>query len=235
LTFHVDESRDDIHHFHVGLLSDGPGLAGVESALRELVEEAWDRGACRYSAELHAYDIFNFEGDWTKSNAQHSIWVFDEALTLLTQHNVEVIARGAHLPTFRNRYGKAADPFPWNFSNLLERLNERLRARDEYGIVIADEQSEYRDALQRDLENARRYGTGGYRSQTLTRVLDTAHFVDSRLSRMTQLTDMVAYILRRRNGQREGDERVENSMRRWFELVYASIPQPNGQYYTIRH
>lgn len=34
------------------------------------------------------------------------------------------------------RYGKDFDPYRWEFMNLLERLNERLRARDECAVVM---------------------------------------------------------------------------------------------------
>lgn len=235
LVFHIDESRDGAHHYHVGLLSDGPGQAAVESGLQAIVDQAFGDGACRWRAELHAVEIFHQTGQWSTSTIAQSIQVFDQALALLEQHGVEVIARGANLDRFRKKYGAASDPFVLEFSNLLERLNERLSARQDYGLVIADQQTEYRDTLQRNLISSRQVGTGGYRSQKLTRILDAAHFVDSKLSPMTQLADIVAFVMRRRASRTpEHDARLEKVMHRWFARIYGALPNPPGKYHSIR-
>lgn len=235
LLFHVDESRDSKHHYHVGLLTSGPATAAVEAGMQAIAEQAFDAGACTWEAEIHGVEVFHGKGNWSKSTIDQKIWVFDQALGLLGAHDVEVIARGANLSRFKANYGAGNDPYVWEFSNLLERLNERCRARDDYGLVIADEQSQHKETLQRRLAHAKKYGTGGYRSQTLERVLDTAHFVDSELSRLTQLSDVVAFVLRRRAGRPlEHDPRLEAVMDRWSSLVYASVPDPQGQYHTIR-
>ena len=62
------------------------------------------------------------------------------------------------------------------------------------GLVISDQQTEHREGIQHDVANSKRYGAGGYRSQKLERILDTAHFVDSKLSRMVQLADMATFV-----------------------------------------
>jgi hypothetical protein len=161
--------------------------------------------------------------------------IFDATLEVLRDCRIEVIARGADLARFQRSYGAGRTPYRWEFSNLLERLNERLHARDEYGLVIADQQHQYRQSLQRLVIDARRVGTGGYRDQQLDRILDTAHFVDSRLSRMTQLADMVAFLMRRRQSVRqETDARAEAAVSRWLQVIDAAIPEPKGQYFTVR-
>jgi Protein of unknown function (DUF3800) len=232
--FYVDESRDGRHHFHVGLLADGPSISAAEAALDEVVEDAYDNGVARWDSELHAKDIFDGNKAWERgSNAQRAA-VFEEALSVIPQHGIEVLARGANLARFSSRYG-GGDPYRWEFSNLLERLNERLHAVDDYGLVIADQQHEYRKLLQRDVATGKRSGTGGYRSQRLVRVLDTAHFVDSKLSRMIQLADLAAFVLRRRASiPTEHDARAERLMARLYGLVEDGVPSPTGQYHTIR-
>lgn len=179
--------------------------------------------------------MFHHKGKWSKSTHAQSIDVFDQALALLQQHSVEVIARGARLPPFQRQHGNTASPYVWEFSNLLERLNERLKDRGDYGIVIADQQAQYRQRLQRNLADGRENGTGGYRNQKLTRILDTAHFVDSQQSPMVQLADLVAFIMRRRAcTTHERDARQEKVMLRLFNRIHAAIPEPRGQYHTIR-
>jgi hypothetical protein len=235
LSFHVDESADTGYHFHAGLLSDGAGVAAVERGIKDIVWNAFDAGLCRWEAEVHAVPIFHGNDDWLKGrpDIDGRVQVLDELLGLLSLHGIEVIARGTQLASFKRKYG--GSPYIWNFSNLLERLNERLRARDEYGLVIADQQHQFRDRLQKDLADAHEYGTGGYRSSRLRRIVDTVHFVDSRHSGMTQLVDVVAFVLRRRASVRtERDPRLEAVMARWHQLVVDAVPDPSGQYLTVR-
>jgi len=104
LVFHIDESGDPAH-YHVGLLSDGAAQAAVEAALRSIVDQAFDDGACKWRSELHAVEMFHHKGKWSKSTHAQSIDVFDQALALLQQHSVEVIARGARLPPFKGSMG----------------------------------------------------------------------------------------------------------------------------------
>jgi Protein of unknown function (DUF3800) len=234
LLFHVDESRDKVHHFHVGLLLAGADAVAAEVALNKIVKDAMFAGACWSGSELHGYEIFNRQGDWSRATIPQAINIFDQSLAVLSTGSIEVLVRGAQLAPFQTQY-PGSDPYRWEFRNLLERLNERLTTRDEYGLVIADQHHEYRDILQRDVINSKVLGTGGYRSQKLLRIVDTAHFVDSRLSRMTQLTDMVAFIVRRRaSTPREADPRAETVMARLWQLVWNAIPDPRGQYHTIR-
>lgn len=234
--FHVDESRDKRYHFHVGLLSDGPSTAAVESQVIDLLADAHEAGACRSDAELHASDIFHSQKAWERANIQQSVDVFDNALRILVDNKVEVIARGVNLKAFAKRYGDDADPYTWTFSNLLERLNERLLTLGTYGIVIADEQAEHRKYLQQETARAKQFGTGGYRDQKLRQILDTAHFVDSRLSQMTQLADVAGFVLRRRASRpSEPDARLEACMSRWSALVRSAVPEPDGMYYSIRY
>lgn len=235
LLFYVDESADAGHHFHAGLLVNGPAVAAIQTEMKDIVRRAYRANACEWDAEIHASDIFHQNGDWVPCSIPQAVGVFDELLGLLGAHGVEVIARGTDVARFQRRYGRGADPYTWNFSNLVERLNERLAGRQEYGLVIADQQSQYKEQLQRDLADAHEHGTGGYRSSHLRRILDTAHFVDSRLSRMTQLVDVVTFVLRRRATRpTEHDARVETMMSRWHGLVFEAVPEPTGQYHTIR-
>jgi hypothetical protein len=173
-------------------------------------------------------------GGWAKGSIDERVAAYEAALSVLRTCSIEVIARGANLERFERRYG-GTDPHRWEFRNLLERFNERLISRNEFGLVIADQQHEYRELLQADVAEAKEIGTGGYRNQKLTRVVDTAHFVDSKLSRTTQLADVVGFILRRRASiPQERDIRVEAIMQRLWNSVFAAIPDPSGQYFTIR-
>ena len=235
--FYVDESKDGRHHFHAGILVVGPEVPIIETALDDLVNEAGWTGLIKdCGAELHGADFFQRQGQgpWGAASAVQRGGILEAALRLIPDHGVEVIAKGANLAQFNAKY-PGTSPYRWEFSNLLERLNERLIRLDDYGLVIADEQHQYRKLLRYDVAQGKRFGTGGYRSQKLRRVVDTVHFVDSKLSRMVQLADLAAFVIRRRASiPKETDARLEALMARLHTLVFAGIPDPKGQFCTIR-
>lgn len=234
LMFHVDESADCSHHFHGGVLLDAADAAIASVELDAIISQAFSAGLCQWDAELHATDIFSGRNDWT-GPVEDRAEVFRASLEVLSRHNLEVIAHGAALHSVRKRYGAQHDPYRWEFSNMLERLNERLGDRDEYAVVIADHHACHRDQLQKYVINARLSGTGGYRNQKLERIVDTAHFVDSKLSRMTQLADLVVFILRRRTSiPKEADPRAEALQAELARLVTGAIPDPRLKYMTVR-
>jgi Protein of unknown function (DUF3800) len=234
--FYVDESRDHGHHYHVGMLVRGSTVAAaVEASLETIGENAYDSGTALSGSELHAVDIFHGTRQWANGSSQERATVLEEALGTIPQDGVEVIARGVDLRRFSKRY-PGTDPYRWEFSNLLERLNERLQELEDFGLVIADQNHHYRELLQRDVADGKLYGTGGYRNQRLLRILDTAHFVESGLSRMIQLADLAAFVLRRRATiPTERDSRLEALMSRLHVMVAHGFPLPAGQYHTIRY
>jgi hypothetical protein len=94
--------------------------------------------------------------------------------------------------------------------NLLKRIDEYAKGRDELALVIADEvegQSSYRQ----DPWTFQRYAARGYRARRVTRVVDTMHFVPSHASRLVQAADLVAFMYRRRATVRESDERARRA------------------------
>lgn len=235
LLFYVDESHDALFHYHGGVLVTGEAARAMERDLDAIVDRAHSNDACDWRAELHGVKLFHMTGEWAKATPDQAVAIYTECLDLLSKHGAEVIARGTDLVKFAKTYG-SKDPYDWQFSNVLERVNERLRARQEHGLVIADQQHEYREILQVDLANAKQYGTGGYRSSKLERIVDTAHFVDSKRSRLVQLADLVTFLLRRRasTGWKESDSRAEAAVSTLLTSIYDAVPEPTGQYHTIR-
>lgn len=235
LLFYVDESADKSSHFHLGVLASGSQVAVVERALDDLVDTARDnRSVSSARAELHGADIIAMRPPWDlgRSNIPGLIDLYAEALSLLSIHSLEVISRGVDLAGFKKRYGESS-PHPFLFQNLLERLNERLAERHEYGLLIADENHQFGDQMRRDTAKAKEYGTSGYRSQQLDRIVDTVHFVESKHSRLTQLADLAVYIRRRRMHKPESDRRKELAMERLSDLVQSAVPEPTGKYDTV--
>ncbi|UDY34032.1 DUF3800 domain-containing protein [Dermatobacter hominis] len=236
LLFHIDESiESNRFHVHLGLLADGPGVAGATTRLETLADQVRQQQALvPYPLEFHGYEMLQRVGAWSWFSYAEIFGFYEEALRALQLFDIEVIIRAADLDAVSRRRGASFDVYEPMFSNLLERLNERCRNRCEHGLVVADEQQQYGPVLQKLLYRWQRTGTGGYRAQVLDRVLDAAHFVDSKLSRMIQLADLAAYVERRRRATpHESHSQAEAAMARFHQMVTAAVPSPQGQYRTL--
>lgn len=222
--FYLDESWDDHHYFCAGILVDADQVAIIEQRLDAIAAElsSFFNKPRIDNPEFHGVAILQQKGDWARFDLDRLIDTVDGALSVIEEADVEVVAHGFDLPRFAEKYGTERDPHPWAFSNTLERVNERLKVYGERAIVIADEHS-VKDRLRRDFEAAKRYGTSGYRRQTFTQLVDTVHFVDSRLSRAVQLADLVAYVRRRRAMGPERDRRAEAAMVRLYAHIEAGV------------
>lgn len=235
LLFFVDESADAKYHFHLGLLANGAQVAAAEKDLEGIVERAFDAGLTTWRAEIHGEEIVSMKGAWAKgrTNISGLIDVAHEVLGVLAAHEIEVICRGVELDRFRRKYGPRASPHTWLFRNVLERLNERLKALDDYALVIADEHHQYGRSMRADLHIGQRVSTPGYRGQKLARVIDTVHFVNSADSRLTQLADMAVYVRRRRESGPENDPRFEAAMAQLGAKVFGAVAIPSGAMDTV--
>ncbi len=186
-----------------------------------------------HSIELHAYEIVGGEGLWKHLTVVQRIDVMDRILAVLARCDIEVIYRGAAIPNFEADRGTYEQPHRLMFSNLLERLNERSKARGQRSLVIADENHDKDEALRRELTQVQRTGTRGYRGQMLTNIIDTVHFVDSRQSAMVQLADAAAFVVRKRIGPGLENAAAQAVLERQAQVVFSAVPDPSGQYGTI--
>jgi Protein of unknown function (DUF3800) len=249
LLFYVDESADAHHHLHLGLLADGDQTACAEVALHQvrvevlaLLKERRDKtghstylvpGLATHDLELHAYEILGGKGVWEQLTVDQRISIMDRILAVLTSCGVEVIYRGTAILNFEADRGTHEEPHRLMFSNLLERLNERSQERGHRSLVIADENHAKEAALRQQLTGGQRWGTSGYRGQVLTHIIDTVHFVDSKLSSMVQLADAAAFIVRKQLGPSPKDARAQEVFERQAAVVFNAVPAPQGKYGTI--
>ncbi|MGV1030365.1 MAG: DUF3800 domain-containing protein [Dermatophilaceae bacterium] len=107
----------------------------------------------------------------------------------------------------RERYAFPDDPHDICLRHLMEQVNTYAERTDQVSLIIADELQEH-DRRRRDLQAYRTYGTPGYRSSTLPRIVDTIHFASSRHSRLLQATDLVVFLHHRREVHTETDRRA---------------------------
>ena len=81
------------------------------------------------------------------------------------------------------------------FQFTLERLQDHLSARNELGLLIADEHRELEEEIIRNFALSTRLTTGwGYRPTAIENIIDTIHFVKSKHNRLVQACDVLTYF-----------------------------------------
>ena len=195
-------------------------------ALDDVVRDTsrkYDLGLGRRT-ELHGYPLFHGQGAWEglAGMARARIGVYRDSLGAIAAHDARVIVRGVNVPRLEERYHSPWHPHRVVLQFVLEDVDELASSLDQPALVIADEidgAQEHR----RSLWNYQRTPTAGYRSRTLTRIVDTLHFAPSNASRLVQAADLVAYLYGRIQSRVDKDPRAIRANGDLWNLVADCI------------
>jgi len=218
LLTYVDESYTDDWFIMAALLVDGPAAVALTQELNRVARRAAIAYGLDVDPELHGYEIFHGSGSWGDVPVRARVGVFDDVVEAVASHDVRVILRAMDRVGQRERYGYVEPAHTVVLSHLLERIDECVIGLGEYALVIADEvDTEARHRA--DLSSYRQFGTEGYRTSKLTRIVDTLHFAPSSDSRLVQASDVLAFLYRRVHTIQETDERSRKAkLAMWSRL-----------------
>lgn len=218
LLAYLDESKTQRSFFVGALIVPDVEAKGLAAALQAVVENAQDRyGRIHADAELHGNALAGAKEAWAsfKGKVQASVDVYQEAAEAIARHDVRIYIRGIELASVTRNYGAGRDPhsivLPW----VLERVQEHALAEHDVALAIADEVAQ-RERFRHDLRRYQEWGTGGWRSQQLTEIVDTIHFAPSKASRLLQASDLVLYAYTQ-HVRRHRDPRAEAAWKRIWD------------------
>lgn len=218
LLAYMDESFSKDWYFMAALLCDGAGAQSIGAGLDDVVRKAVTAHGVPADAELHGYELFQGEGWWKDVPPRVRIGVYNQAFQVIAEHGEALVLRGMDCAGQRERYKYPEPPHTVVLQHLLERVNDYCRSKGHHVLAIADEVGE--QAVHRsDLAHYRQHGTGGYRSQKLTQIVDTLHFAPSDASRLIQAIDLVTFLYRRTTCHTETDTRAKRAN----EALWARI------------
>lgn len=212
LLAYLDESYDADRYWMAALVCPEHTVAPLTAALDEVVAQA----ARSYpgvspTAELHGHDLVHAKGAWAplEPMLRARIGVYNAAFRAIAAHQVEIIIRGVDRRRLSERYAGARQPHPVVLQHVLERVDEcsERRHAHEPVLVIAD-QVGHADEYRQGLWRSQRHPTSGYRSRQLVRIVDSLHFVPSRVNRLVQAADLVVYLHARMAAGRSTDTRA---------------------------
>ncbi|WP_406025430.1 DUF3800 domain-containing protein [Nocardioides sp. NBC_00850] len=211
LLTYVDESYSKDWYYIAGLAVRHTHVRSLDMALNAVVARAVDQfGVGHARAELHGHPLFHGEGDWSGVMPRQRIAIYGWAFDAIASHDVCLFLRGVNSKRLRERYRHPDDPHDVCLQHLLEQVNKCARRTNEAALVICDELHEH-DRRRNNLRDFKDYGTPGYLSSTLPRIVDTIHFAPSHHSRLIQAADLVAFLHHRRSTHTEVDPRASKA------------------------
>jgi hypothetical protein len=214
LLAYLDESYTAAFYFIAALVCPEDVANPLTKALDDVVRKAARAypGKLTTDAELHGHPLFHGRDDWSEMAplVRARIGVYDDALSAIGAHDVQIVLRGLDIERLRQRYTWPDPPASVVLQHTLERVNGLASRAQTYGLVVADEvhnQQEHRVQF----GYYRRHGTPGYLSSTLPQLVDTIHFAPSHASRLLQAADLIAFLHRRRQTHTETDQRAQRA------------------------
>lgn len=196
LLAYIDETYRAGEEFWVSaLVCPGDSIHTISTGLDAIVTDAVRKFGVPDDAELHGYDLTSGTNHWSlmKPMMRARIGVYQDAINVI-RTVPEMAWFRAGLNERRLSWSEDNDPHDWALKFLLERLNRKAHAEDQYMLCICDD-VQNRDVYRKKLQHYRVNGTGGASSSHLERIADTLHFAPSCHSRMVQAVDMVTYVL----------------------------------------
>lgn len=145
--------------------------------------------------ELHGNEIWNGTGHWNSLEPAKLIAVYEDAITVLNDLDIDVSHASIHKERLHNRYNGNADGNAYLLA--LQFLLEKIDRTGGNKILIADEQKEHQLRAVKMVADLQDWGGGEVPGTKLKSVIDSMHFVSSHTSPGVQLADLVAYALQR--------------------------------------
>lgn len=230
LLTYVDESHSSKRYYVAGLAVHHDSVRDLENALHLVVQRAVkDFGVASSHAELHGHRLFHGQEDWEDLLPRQRIAVYGWALDAIAAHEVKVFLRGVDRPALTARYVRPQHPHDVCLQHLLERVDGYAQRTAQAALVIADELNEH-ERRRSDFRTFKEWGTPGYLSSTLPRIVDTIHFAPSHHSRLLQAVDLIAYLRHRMLTQTESDPRATRANETLWAKLAAVIEHERTWY-----
>jgi len=188
--------------------------------------------------ELHAKDILNRKGMFKGLSWEKIFAIFDDVFNFLSDSNTRICIISVVILKEKMYQGK--DIEKWAYRLLVERINKFLEKNNkeaiaegktpEYGIMIVDSCGFKVDLrLRRKITQMLKEGT--YYSD-LRYLIEDPLFTDSKWRNLSQLTDCVAYVIRRHFRTHVKLSFRDKKWEYYFELIKSKFDtDKNGNIY----
>ncbi|WP_337062444.1 DUF3800 domain-containing protein [Kineococcus sp. G2] len=179
----------------VGAVVDESKVRPLAEAFRKIARK--HLGYVPADFELHGNEIWNGTGYWKGKSPVELLSVYSDAIQVLKDLDIGIAHASIRKERLNSRYNGEFDTNAYLLA--LQFLLEKLdRYSMDNKIVIADEQKEHELRAVSMVADLQDWGNGPVPGRKLETIIDSIHFVNSRLSPGVQMADIVAYALQRK-------------------------------------
>ncbi|MDQ0101148.1 hypothetical protein J2T10_000767 [Paenarthrobacter nicotinovorans] len=220
----VDESERDEAFYFLGALVCTQEQYDFITAQFEQILDKHGRTFSQITAEteFHAYELMSGKGAWKGIPLRLRIGIYHEALRVIEASGACMHLEGIDVAGHLARGYKYPTPArELALSHLFERINDCAKAKGETVKVYADDHHTS-EISRSNFTQYQAWGTYGYKSSKLEALHEGFEFIDSKLSRALQASDLVTYLYNRWKTVEESDPRaVESKALMWADIVPA--------------
>ncbi|WP_054012542.1 DUF3800 domain-containing protein [Arthrobacter sp. ERGS1:01] len=197
----VDESYPDQKNKYCvsAVVVDMIGLFDLAAGFRGVMSYAHSAFGVDPQTELHGHEIMQQRNGWEPIAGKHraAASVYGKALTAIVDSGAKVFLQGMDVERQNARYSNPHDPHEVVLRHVLERVDEYARQKQLDVLVMADQEpGQAQHAAMIELFS--QTGTPGYRSSTLSRIIQPVRFDDSHYHAGLQAADLAAYLYNRK-------------------------------------
>lgn len=201
----------------VAVLVHEDNVQPLAEAFRDLARK--HLGRLPVGFELHGYEIWNGTGLWNSLPCAGRIAVYEDAVAVLNDFDIDVSHASIHKERLHKRHGGSADgnAYLLALQFLLQKIDSKYATNK---ILIADEQKEHQLRAVKMVADLQDWGMGEVSGVKLKTVIDSMHFVSSHTSPGVQLADLVAYARQRRANKRDRHPDAKAAIGRIAQVIY---------------
>jgi hypothetical protein len=211
-------------HYILGLVIPGHVARALEDAATGVLERRFGVACRARGFECKGSDMYRGEGPCAAMSPADRLALYEELVRLIPAHGVDVIWHGIDKPRLARRYARPMHPHKLAFLFFAEDVQRLLQARNEFGLLVSDEEKSVEQQVIEDLPRYKQLGTDfGYKPVDLTRIVDNVHWVRSHESRLLQLADICTYLCQRH--QRDAGKQTASALavQRLWEIVSPRV------------
>ena len=186
------ESGRQPAHWFGGVAIHTDDIGGVEAAVNELSREVFGTSLLTPNTEFHAKDIFHGKKNFKGADFDKRLEILEKLVEITASDCVHSIYSRVE-PEKVRFISKTSEVEELTFMYFIEKVDEFLRSRQSYGMLIGDFDEPNIGPSVANLSKFRQDGTKFTHGREITQLLDTVHFAKSHHSRLIQIADVDLY------------------------------------------
>jgi hypothetical protein len=201
----------------VGVVVDEGAVAALSAGLSEIEQQHCSVVGVS-TREFHGTDLWHGSGRWAGLSPDQRMAIYEDAIALLSSLRIWVSYSSIHKQRLEERWGSGAadNAYVLALQFLLEKIDPLWGTKK---IVVADEAKEHELRAIGMVANLQTVGYGAISGAQLTNVIDTIHFVDSRVSAGVQMADLIAFLFQRADRGRESHPAAQEGRDRMLSAI----------------